>query len=91
MSKPQVNVNTASGTPNQAILRNGMTHNQGPLPNQGSTFSAPVNTAAGTHLTKSVMNVFHDPAVRKIIREQVDMGNIYSTADDNHFKSTMNG
>ncbi|KAL5212332.1 hypothetical protein ABZP36_023179 [Zizania latifolia] len=112
-SKPQVNA-TASGTPNQAVLRNGMTHNQGPLPNQGSTFSAPVNMAAGTGLTNLVMDVFHDPAVinnehgvgpdyvssrlnlpedlvRKIILEQVDLGNIYSTIDDNHYKSTMNG
>ncbi|KAF0931751.1 hypothetical protein E2562_005738 [Oryza meyeriana var. granulata] len=61
--KPKVNTNTAAGTHNQTMLRDGMAYNQGPLPNQASTFSAPQNTGIGTDISNLVLNVFHDPAV----------------------------
>uniref|UniRef100_J3LF26 Replication protein A C-terminal domain-containing protein n=2 Tax=Oryza brachyantha TaxID=4533 RepID=J3LF26_ORYBR len=32
-----------------------------------------------------------EDTVRKIIQEQVEMGHLYATIDDNHYKSTMNG
>uniref|UniRef100_A0A0D9VIN1 Replication protein A C-terminal domain-containing protein n=2 Tax=Leersia perrieri TaxID=77586 RepID=A0A0D9VIN1_9ORYZ len=62
-SKPQGKANTATGTPNQAMLRDGMAYNQGSLPNQASTFSAPQNTGSASDISKLVLSVFHDPTV----------------------------
>ncbi|EEE57431.1 hypothetical protein OsJ_07632 [Oryza sativa Japonica Group] len=89
--KSQVNANTATGTPNQTMPRDSMAYNQSPLTNQASTFSAPQNTGTGTNMIDLVLNVFHDPAVMKIIIDQVDLGHLYATIDDHHYKSTMNG
>uniref|UniRef100_A0A0A9F528 Replication protein A C-terminal domain-containing protein n=1 Tax=Arundo donax TaxID=35708 RepID=A0A0A9F528_ARUDO len=32
-----------------------------------------------------------EEAIRTVIQEQVDAGNVYNTIDDYHYKSVMNG
>lgn len=61
--QPQVNANTTTVTPNQAMLRNDMTWNQAPHPNyQAPTFPTSQNTT-GADLSSLVLSVFHDPAL----------------------------
>ncbi|KAM0834701.1 hypothetical protein ACQ4PT_063414 [Festuca glaucescens] len=54
------------------------------------TSSASGNTA-GKELSDLVMSVFHDPVLGLTVLHLVDLGNLYATIDDDHYKSTMNG
>ncbi|KAM0877515.1 hypothetical protein ACQ4PT_035438 [Festuca glaucescens] len=78
LSQPQVIANTS--TRNQALHTS----------NQAPTSSASGNTA-GKELSDLVMSVFHDPVLGLTVLHLVDLGNLYATIDDDHYKSTMNG
>ncbi|KAF3322305.1 replication protein A subunit B-like protein [Carex littledalei] len=50
-----------------------------------------VGTGASGDLREMVLSVFQEPASLEAIEYHVEVGNIYSTIDDYHFKSACNG
>jgi replication factor A2 len=102
MSKPHVNANIGNpNLPNQFRLAN----NQAPVSgntagNDATNLVLSVfNDPAVIHLEHGltmqyVINCLKnlpEEAVRKAIDYHVEVGNIYNTIDDSHFRSVMNG
>ncbi|MQL89414.1 hypothetical protein Taro_021985 [Colocasia esculenta] len=83
--EPLTRTSLGTGTPYQSGAAAGY---QAPAANQ---FPAPSGSKGSDDVLGLVLKFFNDPANLDAISYHVDAGNIYSTIDDYHFKSAMNG
>ncbi|PKU83315.1 hypothetical protein MA16_Dca023600 [Dendrobium catenatum] len=87
----EIQISSLAQTPGDSVKAStglsDVKENQSPASNQVTTS----NTDAKADIYKLVLDIFEEPESLEAINYHVDVGHIYSTIDDYHFKSACTG